>query len=175
MIDRRPFGLGSPAVLTLLALLSAGSFASIAPAQVVSAYPDGPYLYVPAGQPRASVGPSIAAGWERLGDGIVGNGPLGRATPAPSRLESSLPERRRTNRLAEGESSNLDIRFVAHGWVVVWDRLVPLTDLSRDGSLYTLHPLGNGRVRITLDGRELFRDALFASKYEQARTLLEGR
>ena len=141
-------------------------------AQVTSAYPGGPYVYVPSGQPVAHPGPPIAAGWERLGDGIVGNEPPGRVD-ARSSIGAERP--RQPEREAGERDSNLDVRFVARGWVVVWDRLVPLTDLARDGSLYQVHPQANGRVRITLDGRELFRDVLFASKYEQARTLLEGR
>ena len=106
-----------------------------------------------------------------LGDGIVGNEPAGRAVAR----SPEAGQCRQAEREAGERDSNLDVRFVARGWVVVWDRLVPLTDLSRDGSLYAVHPDRNGRVRITLDGRELFRDVLFASKYEQARTLLEGR
>jgi hypothetical protein len=160
-----------PRLLPVLGvLLTAAMLAPTVQAQVTPAYPGGPYIYVPTGQPQASVGPPVAAGWEALGDGIVGNEPAGRAASLAFRSDRSRPEE-----TAQGRPSNLDVRFTAHGWVVVWDRLVPLTGLSRDGSLYVIHPQGNGRVRITLDGRELFRDVLFAGKYEQARTLLEGR
>jgi hypothetical protein len=156
---------------TALALAVFALLASDLRAQVTAAYPGEPYIYIPSGQPSAHPGPPLAQGWEKLGDGIVGNEPAGRAV-ARSR-EADAP--RQAERDANERTLNLDVRFVARGWVVVWDRLVPLTDLSRDGSLYAVCPQGNGRVRITLDGRELFRDVLFASKYEQARTLLEGR
>lgn len=160
----------SRALLIALGLLFAGGLPASVQAQVTPAYPGGPHLYVPSGQPQASVGPAIAAGWERLGDGIVGNEPAGRAASRASQSEGH-----RAEEPAGRRPSDLGVRFVAHGWVVVWDRLVPLTDLSRDGSLYVIHPHGDGRVRITLDGRELFHDVLFASKYENARSLLEGR
>lgn len=168
--SRVVIGFRSSSPWMLLGLLLAGLLGSAAQAQVTPAYPGGPYVYIPSGQPRASVGPPIAAGWEKLGDEIVGNEPAGRVASRASDVDQN-----RREDAAGRRPSNFDVRFVAHGWVVIWDRLVPLTDLSRDGSLYVLHPQGNGRVRITLDGRELFRDVLFAAKYEQARTLLEGR
>jgi hypothetical protein len=154
-----------------LSLAFAGLMTCEVQAQVTSAYPGGPFLYVAPGQPSADPGPPIAAGWEKLGDGIVGNEPAGLASVRSFEAKN----RREAGGNAAERASNLDVRFVAHGWVIVWDRLVPLTDLSRDGSLYTLHPQPNGRVRITLDGRELFRDVLFADKYEPSRTILEGR
>ncbi|HEV7279579.1 MAG TPA: hypothetical protein VGN57_05145 [Pirellulaceae bacterium] len=170
--SRPRFGV-SPLRLSAAALAVgvAGLLSSDVQAQVTSAYPGGPYIYIPSGQPSAHPGPPIAAAWEKLGDGIVGNEPAGRAVARTPEAEA----RRRKEPDAGERASNLDVRFVPRGWVVVWDRLVPLTDLSRDGSLYAVHPKSNGRVRITLDGRELFRDVLFASKYERARTLLEGR
>jgi hypothetical protein len=175
MIRSFQVGIGPPPLRRLgaaLGLLFVGSLSSAVHAQAVvaPAYPGGPYIYIPSGQPQASAGPPIAAGWEKLGDGIVENEPGGRATARTDRVDD-----RRAEGSSDSRRSNLDVRFTAHGWVVVWDRLVPLTDLSRDGSLYILHPQGNGHVRIALEGRELFRDVLFARKYEDARSLLEGR
>lgn len=157
---------GALALATGIAVL----LASEVQAQVAPAFEGGPYVYVPSGQPSADPGPPIAAGWEKLGDGIVGN------EPAEHDVAGRPEGRHRTRAERAGDlTSNLDVRFVPRGWVVVWDRLVPLTDLSRDGSLYAVSPQANARVRITLDGRVLFQDVLFAGKYEQARTLLEGR
>ena len=135
----------------------------------------GPYFDLPAGPIAVDPGPPVAAGWERLGDGIVGNEPAG-AAAFQDRDRDGRPDgtRRRQGDPKASEPSNFDVRFVPRGWVVVWDRLVPLTDSSRDGSLYTLHPLTGGRVRVTLGERELFADVLFAPTYEDARTLLEG-
>lgn len=154
----------------LVAVASLGLATASLDAQPVG-YHVGPYFDLPIGPTAVNPGPPIAAGWEALGDGIVVNEPAGRELGPPERHRGGD----RSDRVEGRRPSNFDVRYVPRGWVVVWDRLVPLTDLSRNGSLYTLESRAGGRVRVTLDGRELFADVLFAPSYEEARTLLEGR